>query len=260
MRISAIQCALVFGEADANYNMVETYIHEAANENPDVIVLSEMWNVSFYPNNVRALADMDGLRTKPFLSRLAKELHVNIVGGSVADCRNGNLYNTTYIFNREGELITSYDKAHLFTPGKEETIFTPGDKIKSFMLDGIPMASIICYDLRFCEWVRMAALTGAQMIFVPAAWPNPRLEHWQILNRARAIENQCFITAVNSCGDAETMHFCGHSMIIDPWGEVLAQGQETAQIVTADVDFSKVVDIRNTINVFRDRRPQIYDI
>jgi predicted amidohydrolase len=233
---------------------------KAAKENADIIVLPEMWNISFYPDNVRQLADTEGVRTKAFLSRLAKKLQVNIVGGSVADYREGNVYNTTYIVNREGELVASYDKAHLFTPGKEDTVFTPGDRINAFMLDDIPMASIICYDLRFCEWVRMAALTGAQMIFVPAAWPNPRCSHWQILNRARAIENQCFVTAVNSCGDAGHLHFSGHSMIIDPWGEVLAQGQDTAQIITADVDFSDVAKIRNKINAFKDRRPCIYDL
>lgn len=260
MRVSAIQFAISLGQTDANYDMVEKYIYAAAKEQADVIVLPEMWNVSFYPDDVWNLADDDGCRTKQFLADLASTLHVNIVGGSVAVRRGDKLYNTTYVVDRKGKLIASYDKVHLFTPGKEDAVFTPGEKINSFSLDGILMASIICYDLRFCEWVRMAALTGAQMIFVPAAWPDPRCEHWQILNRARAIENQCFITAVNSCGEAGHMHFCGHSMIVDPWGNVLAQGDGTAQIVTAETDFSVVSDIRNRINVFKDRQSQLYNV
>ena len=89
----------------------------------------------------------------------------------------------------------------------------------------------------------MAALAGAQILFVPAAWPHPRLAHWQILNRARAIENQFFVVAVNSCGTCGDYRFCGHSMIIDPWGEVLV-----------------IKDIRSRINVFRDRRPELYHL
>lgn len=260
MRISAIQFAISLGEVEANYSRVDQYIHAAAKDQPDVIVLPEMWNTSFYPDDVRMLADDDGRRTKHFLSERAKELHVNIVGGSVANKRGNDLFNTTYIVDRNGDVIASYDKAHLFTPGKEDLVFTPGNRINSFSLDGVSMASIICYDVRFCEWVRMAALTGAQMIFVPAAWPDKRCEHWEILNRARAIENQCYITAVNSCGSAGNMHLGGDSMIINPWGTVLAQGDDTEQIVTAEADFSIVADIRDRINVFKDRRPKIYTI
>ena len=103
-----------------------------------------------------------------------------------------------------------------------------------------------------------AALAGAKILFVPAAWPHPRLAHWQILNRARAIENQLFVVAVNSCGTCGDYHFCGHSMIIDPWGEVLAEGGDGEVVVTGEIDLSVIDDIRSRINVFRDRRPELY--
>ena len=101
---------------------------------------------------------------------------------------------------------------------------------------------------------------GAQILFVRPPRPHPRLAHWQILNRARAIENQFFVVAVNSCGTCGDYRFCGHSMIIDPWGEVLAQGGDGEEIVTGEIDLSVIKDIRSRINVFRDRRPELYHL
>ena len=260
MRISAIQFAVKLGDPDFNYAAAERLIRKAAEQGTDSIVLPELWNTSFYPPNVEALADTDGERTKPFLENLAKTYGINIVGGSVANKRNGKLYNTTFIVDRKGTVVSSYDKVHLFTPGKEEKVFTAGNAVNVFSLDEVQMASVICYDIRFCEWVRKAALSGIQLLFVPAAWPYPRLNHWQILNQARAIENQLFIAAVNSCGTAGTLKFCGHTMLIDPWGKIIAQGEDEERIVAADLDFSVIKSIRDKINVFHDRRPELYNI
>ena len=122
------------------------------------------------------------------------------------------------------------------------------------------MASIICYDVRFSEWVRMAALAGAKVLFVPAAWPEERLEHWRLLNRARAIENQFFVAAVNSCGTCGRLTFGGHSLLADPQGNVLIEGGSDDAVLTETIDLSVVDDIRSRINVFRDRRPELYHL
>ena len=260
MKISAVQLAIAFGAVDENYDKAEQAIATAAASEADIVVLSEMWNTSFYPENVAELADDDGKRTKAFLAGAAKKYGVHIVGGSVANRRGDKLYNTTYVVDRNGAVVAGYDKVHLFTPGKEDAVFTAGSKLNVFELDGIKMASIICYDVRFGEWVRMAALAGAQGLFVPAAWPNPRLNHWLILNQARAIENQMFVVSVNSCGNAGSYQFCGGSQIIDPWGNVLSKADGREQIITSDVDLSVIRDIRTSINVFRDRRPELYKL
>jgi predicted amidohydrolase len=94
---------------------------------------------------------------------------------------------------------------------------------------------------------------------VPAEWPHPRQEHWKILNQARAIENQNFILAVNRVGVSENTHFCGNSMIIDPWGKILAQGGEEEAVIVAELDMSQVEQVRNTIPCWRDRRPDVYN-
>lgn len=260
VKISLIQFSIVTGDRPANFAQVRSHVHTAAAAGSDLAVLPELWDLSFYPPDVFDLADEGGRQGREFLQDLAASCHIQLVGGSLVRRQQGKLYNTTYIIDEEGNLVSSYDKCHLFTPGGEEKVFTPGDHLNTFFLGDVPMASITCYDLRFGEWVRMAALAGAKILFVPAAWPHPRLTHWQILNRARAIENQLFVVAVNSCGTCGDYHFCGHSMIIDPWGEVLAEGGDGEVVVTGEIDLSVIDDIRSRINVFRDRRPELYQL
>jgi predicted amidohydrolase len=120
------------------------------------------------------------------------------------------------------------------------------------------MGLTICYDLRFPELFRRYALAGAKLIFVPAEWPHPRLMHWQTLLRARAIENQLFVVACNRVGVVGKTHFCGHSAVIDPWGETIVEGDESEMLLTAEIDLGLVDDVRQRIPIFADRRPEIY--
>lgn len=259
MKMAALQFTSRLGDVEYNYKKAAAYIAQAA-PTADVVVLPELWNTAFYPDNVRQLADVDGARTQAFLRELAVTYDVHIVGGSVACRQHDQIFNTTYVVDRTGKLVGTYDKTHLFTPGKEDTVFTAGRQLNVFTLDGVVMASIICYDLRFGEWVRMAALAGAQVLFVPAAWPQERVLQWQILNRARAIENQCFVVAVNACGAVGDYQFGGHSLIVDPLGQVLTQGDEHEQCLQAALDLTHVAAMRRQINVFADRRPELYTL
>ena len=188
------------------------------------------------------------------------KLHVNIVAGSAVTVRGGNVFNTAYVFDREGACVAAYDKTHLFTPMGEHEYFTPGDHLCTFTLDGVRCALIICYDLRFPELTRSLTLAGAELLFVPAEWPAVRMLHWQTLNRARAIENQIFLACCNGCGTAGETVYGGHSAVYDPWGEVLAEAGAEEEIILADCDFSIKEQIRNSINVFRDRRPELYKV
>lgn len=260
MKIALIQPVIVPGDREMNCRKIAKAVRAAAADGADIAVLPELWDVSFYPPDVLNLADVGGEKTKEFLHDLSEACHIQIVGGSVARREGETLYNTTYVFDEEGNLAASYDKCHLFTPGREDDVFTAGKRLNTFYLGDVPMASIICYDLRFGEWVRLAALSGAKILFVPAAWPVERLKHWQILNQARAIENQFFVAAVNSCGSCGAFHFGGHSMLIDPWGEIIEEGGDGEEIITAEIDLSQVDDIRRQINVFRDRRTDLYQL
>lgn len=253
MKVSLIQCELKMGDVKKNFEIIEEKIRNAMLDNPDVIVLPEMWNTSFFPSNVIDICDRDGEKSRKLLSKLAEELNVNIIGGSVCNLLNGELYNTAYVYNRDGKEIANYNKAHLFSPSGEDNIFQKGDKLVTFEIDGIKCGIVICYDIRFLEWIRKYALEDIKILFNSAAWPAKRSVHWDVLNRARAIENQMFVVCVNSVGD-----FGGHSAIIDPWGEYIIEPYESNETKTGELDLTIINDIRDSINVFRDRRPELY--
>lgn len=183
---------------------------------------------------------------------------MNVVGGSIAEKRECGVFNTIYAFDREGNEAGDYSKIHLFRLMDEEKFLQSGDKLGRLELDGVPAGMMICYDIRFPELSRKLALGGAQVLFVPAEWPNPRLHHWRTLLMARAIENQMFVISCNRVGISGTTEFFGHSMVIDPWGEVLAEGDESERIVRATIDLGLVKDVRRRIPIFEDRRPSLY--
>lgn len=257
MKIGCIQLNVGFGKVDANFERAEKFIREAANKGAEIIVLPEMWNTGYALEKLEELADVDGARSQSFLSNLARELGVHIVGGSVAIKRGDKFFNTMYIFNKQGELAGEYSKAHLFRLMDEHLYLEAGDKMNRFTLGELEAAGVICYDIRFPEWLRAHALEGAKALFVPAQWPTPRIDHWKTLLQARAIENQCFVIAVNRIAN-KVENFNGQSMIIQPWGEVLWTGAEDEELAIVDVDFSIVDEVRGRIPVYDDRRPEIY--
>ena len=259
MKISCIQMDMRLGAADENFAHAEALIREAVSrERPDVAVLPETWNTGFFPEDLAACADRDGARTRAVFSALARELNVNIVCGSVANQRGDGFCNTAYVFDRTGAVIAEYDKTHLFTYAREHEYFRPGDHTCRFTLDGKSCGLIICYDLRFPELTRSMTLEGVDLLFVVAQWPEKRTMHLETLARARAIENQMFLALCNSA--ASDTACGGHSAIIDPWGEYLAQAGDSEATITSELDFSVIEGIRSSINVFRDRRPELYKV
>ena len=260
MKVCAMQLEIALGNREANFGKVRSLFASAMADKPDVIVMPELWDVGFYPDNVRELADVDGRQAKELLQDLARRHDVNIVGGSVAELRQGKVRNTNFVIDRQGQILHEYSKTHLFSPAGEHQHFAAGDLTGIYRLDGIIAASIICYDVRFPELTRKLALEGCQVLFVPAAWPHPRLEHWQILPRARAIENQMYVVAVNGVGTQGSLTFCGHSTIVGPWGDTVGTLGEEEGLLYGSLDLAVVDDIRRRINVFHDRRPELYGL
>ena len=261
MRVSAIQMDMKFADPAYNFKHAEELIREAAASKPDVIVLPETWNTGFFPKeNLKELSDKDGAAVKDMCSALARELNVNIVAGSVSNVKNDKVYNTAYVFDRQGACLAAYDKTHLFTPMGEHEHYAAGDHLTTFSLDGHKCGLLICYDLRFPELFRTLALQGVELLLLPAQWPAARRYHWETLTAARAIENQFFLAACNSCGTAGETVFGGASRILGPRGELLAAAGASEEIVTAALDFSVLAEVRNSINVFHDRRPELYHL
>lgn len=261
MKVACLQMDIRLGCPDKNFAHAAELIESAMMETPDVLVLPETWNTGFFPKEgICALCDRDGVRVKAEIGALAAKYRVNIVAGSVSNLRGEKVYNTAMVFDRSGACIAAYDKTHLFTPMGENAYYTPGDHLCRFTLDGVRCAILICYDVRFPELTRSLAVEGLDMLFVVSQWPKARTFHLRSLTTARAIENQMFVVCCNSCGAAGQTMYGGNSAVIDPWGETVALAGEYEQILTASCDLQLLDGIRGSIPVFRDRRPELYDI
>ena len=259
MKIAAVQMDMKLDLPQENFAHAEALIRRAAADSPDVILLPETWNTGFCPRaGLAPFCDGDGAETKRRIGALAREHAVNIVAGSVSTLRDGHIYNTAYVFDRTGACIAQYDKTHLFSYQDEDKFYTPGNSLCAFSLDGVPCGLVTCYDIRFPELVRTLALCGIEVLFVPAQWPAVRQQHWETLLAARAIENQFFIAACNSC--ALDTQCGGSSRILDPLGAVLAAADSSETILSAAIDPNMAADTRAKITVYRDRRPELYRI
>lgn len=259
MKVSCLQMNMVLSTPDENFSHAAQLIEKAMKEKPDVLILPETWNTGFFPKeNLPDLCDRDGQQVKECIGALAAKHKVNIVAGSVSDLRDGKVYNTAYVFDRSGGCIASYDKTHLFSPMDEQTFYTPGSHLCTFSLDGVPCGILICYDIRFPELARSLRLSGIDILFLVSQWPTERIGHLRTLTAARAIENQMFVVCCNSCGIAGSTCYGGSSAIVDPLGQTLAMASEEETVLTAECDFSVLENIRTSINVFRDRKPELY--
>ncbi len=261
MKIACVQMNVLAGQPERNYVAAEAQIRKAARNRPDVILLPETWNTGFAPQHLDpAQADEDGARTRQLCSALAKELGINLLAGSVTTRRADGLYNTAYGFNRSGELVCSYDKAHLFSPLGEDTVYQKGGSLARFMLDGVSSALITCYDLRFPELARTLALPGLDVLFVVSQWPKQRISHLETLAKARAIENQAFVAVCNACGLAYGTTFGGRSLVIDPLGRAIRQAGTRECILYAEMPLDRLAQARKAIPVFTNRRPELYSL
>nr|WP_047152139.1 carbon-nitrogen family hydrolase [Aneurinibacillus tyrosinisolvens] len=259
-QIALCQMDIRFGDPVLNQKKVRGFFEQAASldKKPDIIIFPELWNTGYDLTRLDDIADPEGKQTKELLSELSRQHQVYTIGGSVAEKRETGTFNASFVFSPEGEIIHTYRKAHLFRLMEEEKYLLPGESLAGFTLDGMPALLQICYDIRFPEGIRSGALAGAEVLFVAAEWPHPRLAHWRQLLIARAIENQMYVVACNRAGTDPRNTFCGHSMIIDPWGEVIAEGEEEEAIVTGEIDRALVSEVRGRIPVFSDRRTDLY--
>ncbi|MFD1773942.1 carbon-nitrogen family hydrolase [Paenibacillus rhizophilus] len=258
MKVSLLQLDIAFGNPEDNYAAAERAIRLAAARQPDCLLLPELWTTGYDLTRLSEMADPEGTAALAFIGGLAKEYGINIVAGSTSWQRAGGATNTMFAVNREGLPVLEYNKLHLFRLMDEHLYLQPGSSKGLFDLDGTPCAGVICYDIRFPEWIRAHMVSGAEVLFAAAEWPLPRLAHWRALLVSRAIENQCYVVACNRAGSDPANVFAGHSMIIDPWGEIVCEAGEGEEIVSGELDLAKVREARRQIPVFTDRRPELY--
>lgn len=259
LKICIIQTKVEFAKSDANFANIICKMQSAMSDKPDVIVLPEALNLGFFPKeNLKTLADKNGEKTKEIFGEFARKNSINVVAGSVVNLKNGEIYNTNYSFDRSGNVINEYDKIHLFTPSNEDDYFNCGEKISYFYIDGVKCSCFICYDLRFPEIFRIAALNGAKIVFLPTQWPLGRKMHLQTLLKARAIENQIFICSSSACGESNGNILSGHSMLIDPLGNELICFDEKENIQSCDINLDEISNIKDKMDILRDIKFAIY--
>ncbi|MDA1475796.1 carbon-nitrogen family hydrolase [Bacillus changyiensis] len=255
--ISCLQFAISYGNPSENFKKAQCLI-EAESRHSDILILPELWTTGYDLQNLQQIGDNEGKQTKAWLQNTAKANNIDIVGGSVAVKKQAGVYNTMYMTNKRGDLVKEYSKVHLFQQMDEHLYLTPGSTDGCFELAGMKAAGVICYDIRFPEWIRKHTLKGIDILFVSAEWPAPRLHHWRSLLIARAIENQCFVAACNCSGKDPANQFAGHSMIIDPLGNILAEAQDGEAVIRAEIDLHDVKRIRKEIPIFEDIRKDLY--
>jgi len=260
LRVTVLQTDMTYGDPQANLSMIMDKLQVAFQEEPDVIVWPEMWNTCYDLTRLNAIADHEGTPSISSLQDFAAKNRINLVAGSIADIRGGQAYNTTYVINRSGERVAMYSKVHLIGLMDEDKFVSPGSDLNLFPMDMVPCGSIICYDLRFPELIRSLAVKGAEVLFVPAQWPTIRLKHWRALLVARAIENQMYVVSANRVGKDPKNDFPGHSLVVDPWGEIIYEAGAEEEIFTVELDTELVKQVRAKMPVFKDRVPSVYKL
>lgn len=260
MYIQLFQIEIEPANASKNKEKIRYLFEQYVDDSIDLVVLPEMWNNGYALDRLYQLADVNLKDSYPFIKNLAKTYDVDIIAGSVSNQKKTGLYNTAFAVNRQGYKIYEYDKIHLVPMLDEPRYLDAGQKVPyTFTLsDGIQGTQIICYDLRFPELSRYPSATGAEILFYVAQWPITRLSHWRSLLQARAIENDAYVVATNSCGHDGKTEYAGHSMIISPNGDVIDEANEHETVITAKIDISKVAEQRQKIPVFENMRPNIY--
>jgi predicted amidohydrolase len=224
-------------------NLLETLdmCEACAGQDVDLFVLTEHWATgvldSSIPDHMALAEDVDG-PTVEALRDFCRESGVYLLAGTLPLKRNSELRNAALMIDPGGEIILEYSKIHLFQPLGERDVFTPGERLMACEVNGIGVGVLICYDLRFPVPARRLAHAGCEVIAVPALWPEVRIDHWETLLRARAIENQVYMVGCNGLGNMAGRFFPGHSMIVSPNGAAVnsPEMRESAIVRTIDLD------------------------
>jgi len=268
VRVAAVQLNST-ADFSANLASAERLTRAAASDGARLIVLPEKWTAMGSDEDLRAAAQpLEGAAIE-WACALARELQVDLIAGSIVEQVEGQekLANTSVHADPQGELRAVYRKLHMFDVEvggrtyRESNLEEPGDEIVcSQAADGTELGLSICYDLRFPELYRILAVRGARVIAVPAAFTLATTrDHWETLLRARAIENQAFVVAANQVGAHPGGHRSGgRSMIVDPWGLVLAQAPDGEAYATAELDLERQAQIRAQLPSLANRRPEAY--
>ncbi|WP_328299822.1 carbon-nitrogen family hydrolase [Streptomyces sp. NBC_00435] len=256
MRASLIQIAVNEGESvGSRRSRAADLVREQSTS--DLVVLPELWTVGAfaYEQFETEAEPLDG-PTYEAMSAAARDAGVWLHAGSFVErAGDGSLYNTALVLSPTGELAATYRKIHRFGFDQGEAVLmSAGESLTTVALPEQTLGLATCYDLRFPELFRGLVDAGATTLVVSAGWPARRRGHWTLLNRARAVEDQAYVLACGSSGTNGGVEQAGHSLVVDPWGEVLAEAGPGEAVLTVELDPKKVAETREQFPALKDRR------
>jgi predicted amidohydrolase len=268
VKLALAQIDVEAGRVEANVERALSRIAAAAASGADLVALPEIFDVGYFAFDLygRLAAGLDG-ETLSRVADAAAEHDVAVLAGSVVEDLAASraagietpapegLANTAVLFDSAGERRAVYRKHHLFGyESAESDLLVPGESLATAEVGEHVVGITTCYDLRFPELYRDLVDAGVTLVLVPSAWPYPRVEHWRLLPRARAVENQCYVAAVNGVGTFEDAELLGRSAVYDPWGTTLASASDEPTTVTAPVERDRVESVREEFPALADRR------
>lgn len=251
-----------------NLDNARKLIDQAKNLGARLVSLPECFNSPYGTKFFNEYAEsVPNGPTSEMLSKAAKENQIYLVGGTFPEIENNKFYNTCTVWGPEGNLLAKYRKMHLFDidiPGgitfKESDVLSPGNELAMFEIDRVKVGLGICYDLRFEELAKLYRLKGAEILIYPAAFnltTGPL--HFELLQRARAIDNQVFVLGISPARGDQGYIAYGHSQITSPWGKVIGQAKDGEQIIQVDLDLNECDQVRQQIPIYNQRRTDIYN-
>lgn len=247
LRVALAQMDIIPGDWEANVMRAFQFLEDAGNLRCELVLLPEMWSTG-YPD-LETLVDIARStfhKTLNLIQQWAQRFHIWLLAGSIPEVAGEGLYNSAYLAGPGGELQGHYRKMHLFPAFHEPAVFQPGRENQPLLTPWGKVGVQICFDLRFPLGFQELRTQGVRLVCLPAQFPHPRLQHWLTLIRARAIENQYFVLACNRTGeDFPGRSYFGHSMIVDPGGEILLQGYEEEILLATELNLVQVEQVQN---------------
>ena len=256
MRASLIQIAVDEGESPESRRARVAALVRAQAGAADLVVLPELWTIgAFAYEEFAPRAEVLDGPTYEAMAKAAADAGVWLHAGSIPERDpDGPLYNTSLVFSPAGDLVAAYRKIHRFGFDKGEAVLMgAGQDLVTVRLPQTTLGLGTCYDLRFPELFRGLVDAGAETFVLPAGWPERRRSHWTLLARARAVENQAFVLACGTAGTHAGVPQAGHSIVVDPWGEVLAEAGSGEEVLTVEFDPGKVAVTRDQFPALKDR-------
>lgn len=257
MHVTAVQFDIAWEDKTSNFQAVRNLLDPLPPHRGELILLPEMFATGF-SMNTGAIAETAGGTTEEFLSSLARTRGAYVVGGAAVRGKDGECRNKALVFGPDGNLVVFYAKMRLFSPGGESQHYRPGRGPVVFTAGECRVAPFICYDLRFPELFRKAAdIARPELYVVIASWPEQRISHWLKLLQARAVENQAYVIGVNRIGADPLCKYNGHSLIVDPQGEILADAGSTQEMLHRELDLQPLWNYRKKLPFLDDMTPAL---